>query len=190
MVARYSDTPTVLRRGEPVTTKLHRIAEKARREPQFRFTSLHHLLQPELLEGCHQQLSSRAAAGIDGVTKKTYSTELSVNVSILAEQLQQMGYRPQPERRDLYIPKPGTDKQRPQGVPAYEHKLVQTALVAVLENIYEVAFCSMALRTGYCLSSKPGASMAVIRAGLRTSCSVMSCSPASMSDRPLCPPSN
>lgn len=139
MIERCGDTPSVPRRGEPVTTKLHRIAEKARKDPRFQFTSLHHLLGPELLERCHRQLSLRAAAGIDGVTKAMYADELPEKLAALAVQLQALSYRPQPVRR-TYIPKPGTNKQRPLGVPAYEDKLVQAALVAILENIYEADF--------------------------------------------------
>lgn len=139
MVARCNETPSVPRRGESVRTKLHRIADKTRREPQFRFSSLYHLLTEELLEQCHRQLSSRSAAGVDGVTKAAYEAGLCANLSTLAERVQQMAYRPQPVRR-TYIPKPGTNKQRPLGIPAYEDKLVQAAVVAILEPIYEGDF--------------------------------------------------
>jgi RNA-directed DNA polymerase len=52
MVARGEETTAVHRSGEPVATKLHRIAEKARKEPRFKFTSLYHLMNKELLRGC------------------------------------------------------------------------------------------------------------------------------------------
>lgn len=52
MVARSEETSAVHRSGEPVETKLHRIAEKARKEPGFKFTSLYHLMNEELLRGC------------------------------------------------------------------------------------------------------------------------------------------
>ncbi|MCI5168743.1 MAG: hypothetical protein D3903_22270, partial [Candidatus Electrothrix sp. GM3_4] len=63
------ETSAVLGSGEPVTTKLHRIAEKARNEPGFKFTSLYHLMNEELLRGCFQRLRNDAAAGIDKMTK-------------------------------------------------------------------------------------------------------------------------
>ena len=49
MIARSKETPSVHGNGEPVVTKLLRIAEKARKEPGFKFTSLYHLMNEELL---------------------------------------------------------------------------------------------------------------------------------------------
>ena len=68
MVERCEATPSAPSRGEPVATKLHRIACKARNEPEFRFTSLFHLMDMELLRGCFARLRGDAAAGIDGKT--------------------------------------------------------------------------------------------------------------------------
>lgn len=68
MVARREETPTALSSGEAVTTKLCRIAEKARKEPSFRFTSLYHLMSEEHLRGCFQRLRKDAAVGTDNVT--------------------------------------------------------------------------------------------------------------------------
>lgn len=70
MGARSEETLAVHRSGEPVETKLHRIAEKARKEPRFKFTSLFHLLNEELLRGCFNGLRKDAAAGIDKMTKE------------------------------------------------------------------------------------------------------------------------
>jgi hypothetical protein len=69
MLARCEETSAALRSGEPVETKLHRIAEKARKEPGFKFTSLYHLMNEELLRGCFKRLRKDAAAGIDKMTK-------------------------------------------------------------------------------------------------------------------------
>jgi hypothetical protein len=52
MEAWCKETLAVHRSGEPVTTKLHCIAEKARKEPTFKFTSVYHLMNEELLRGC------------------------------------------------------------------------------------------------------------------------------------------
>ena len=76
MGAWCEETLAVHRSGEPVATKLHRIAEKARKEPGFRFTSLYHLMNKELLRGCFQGLRKDAAAGIDGMTKEMYAVKL------------------------------------------------------------------------------------------------------------------
>jgi group II intron reverse transcriptase/maturase len=139
MVARCEATPSALRSGEPVATKLRRIAEKARTEPSFKFTSLYHLMNEELLRECFQRLNKDAAAGIDKVTKERYAENLDANLSELIERLHRMAYIPQPVRRK-YIPKPGSAKQRPLGIPCFEDKLVQAGMVRILEAVYEQDF--------------------------------------------------
>ncbi len=139
MVARGEETPAVHRSGEPVATKLHRIAEKARKEPRFKFTSLYHLMNEELLRECFEELRNNAAAGIDKVTKGMYAENLDAKLSDLTGRLHRMSYIPQPVRR-TYIPKPGSDKQRPLGIPILEDKLVQAGLVRILEAVYEQDF--------------------------------------------------
>ncbi len=139
MTERGGETPTVPRRGESVETKLLRVAEKARREPKFQFTSLFHLMNEELLRGCFAELRKDAAAGIDGMTKEMYAEGLEERLTNLVERLQRMAYVPEPVRR-RYIPKPGADKQRPLGVPTLESKLVEAGLVRILESIYEHDF--------------------------------------------------
>jgi RNA-directed DNA polymerase len=113
---RSKETPPTLSGGESVTTKLLRIAERARRDPQAQFTSLFHLMNVELLRGCFRGLSASSAAGVDKTTKAEYAENLEANLIDLVRRLHRMAYRPQPVRR-VYIPKPGTDKLRPIGVP-------------------------------------------------------------------------
>lgn len=125
--------------GESVGTKLQRIAEKARREPGFKFTSLFHLMNMEFLRGCFEGLRKDAASGIDRITKEEYGQNLEANLAALVERLHRMSYIPQPVRR-VYIPKPGSTKQRPLGIPALEDKLVQAGIVRILEAIYEGDF--------------------------------------------------
>jgi len=139
MEARRDETPTVHGSGEPVATKLRRIAEKARKEPTFKFTSLFHLMNEELLRECFRRLRKDAAAGIDKMTKEKYAENLDANLSDLIDRLHRMAYKPQPVRRK-YIPKPGSTKQRPLGIPSFEDKLVQAALVRILESVYEQDF--------------------------------------------------
>ena len=124
---------------ESVETKLQRIAEKARKEPGFKFTSLYHLMNEELLRGCFKRLRKDAAAGIDEMTKAMYAENLDVNLSDLIDRLHRMAYIPQPVRR-VYIPKPGSAKQRPLGIPCLEDKLVEAGLVRILEQVYEQDF--------------------------------------------------
>jgi RNA-directed DNA polymerase len=139
MNARSTDTPSGPRAGESVNTKLLRIAQRARGDPRARFTSLFHLLNEELLRDCFRELRANAAPGVDEVTKAAYADDLDARLADLVGRLHRMAYRPQPVRR-VYIPKPGTGKLRPIGVPALEDKLVQAGLVRILEALYEQDF--------------------------------------------------
>jgi group II intron reverse transcriptase/maturase len=116
-----------------------RIAEKARQDPGCKFTSLFHLMNEDLLRECFEGLRKDAASGIDKVTKEEYGKDLSANLTGLVGRLHAMSYIPQPVRR-VYIPKAGSSKLRPLGIPSLEDKLVQAGLVRILELIYEVDF--------------------------------------------------
>ncbi len=85
-----------------VESNLRRIAEKARKAPDFKFTSLFHLMNMELLRGCYDELRRAASSGIDGVTKVQYDEHLEANLEDLLSRLHQMTYFPQPVRR-VYI---------------------------------------------------------------------------------------
>lgn len=139
MGARSEETSAVHGSGEPVATKLQRIVEKARKEPGFKFTSLYHLMNEELLRGCFWRLRNDAAAGIDKMTKDMYAENLNANLKDLVDRLHRMAYIPQPVRR-RYIPKPGSAKQRPLGIPCFEDKLVQAGFVRIMEAVYEQDF--------------------------------------------------
>jgi group II intron reverse transcriptase/maturase len=129
----------VHRNEENVTTKLQRIAERASRDKHCQFTSLFHLVNKELLLECFMLLRKNAASGIDNITKEAYANHLSENLDGLVRRLHQMAYKPQPVLR-VYIPKSGSHKLRPLGIPALEDKLVQACFVKILEKIYEQDF--------------------------------------------------
>ena len=120
-------------------TKLQHIADKARRDPGCKFTSLFHLMNAEMLRECFGRLRKDAAAGIDKVTKEEYGEHLEEKVTVLVAKLHRMAYIPQPVRR-VYIPKAGSSKKRPLGIPAIEDKLVQAGLTRILSAIYEQDF--------------------------------------------------
>ncbi|MFV9616357.1 MAG: group II intron reverse transcriptase/maturase [Gammaproteobacteria bacterium] len=124
---------------ESVQTKLQRIATKASKDKRCQFTSLFHLMNKELLLECFTQLKGNAASGIDNITKEKYAKNLDANLDDLIKRLHKMAYKPQPVLR-VYIPKPGSKKRRPLGVPALEDKLVQAGLVKILQMIYEQDF--------------------------------------------------
>lgn len=126
--------------------KLALIAERARREPQCRFTSLAHLLNERFLADSYHELGRDRASGVDGVTWKEYGRNLSGNLTGLVARMKAKQYKPQPARR-AYIPK-DDGKQRPLGVMALEDKIVQKGMSRILEAIYEADFlgCSHGFR--------------------------------------------
>ena len=128
-------------------TKLERIAEVAKLEPNLRFTSLIHLINKDSLIQCHNEMKAKKASGVDDVTKEIYDSYLLDNIEDLVARMKRQAYKPQPVRR-VYIPKPGTTDKRPLGIPSYEDKLVQAALGKILNSIYEQDFleCSFGFR--------------------------------------------
>lgn len=128
-------------------TKLTKIAEVAKTRPNEKFTSLAHLINEETITECHKEMSRKKAAGIDEMTKEEYELKLEDNAKDLIQRMKRQAYKPQPVKR-VYIPKLGTDKKRPLGIPAYEDKLVQAALAKILNAIYEQDFleCSFGFR--------------------------------------------
>jgi RNA-directed DNA polymerase len=128
-------------------TKLMRIAEIAKTHPDMKFTSLAHLLNEEYLKQCHHELPNKKAAGIKGTTKELYGENLDENIRDLVSRMKCKSYRPVPVRR-MYIPKPGSSKKRPLGIPEHEDKIVQKAITKILNSIYENDFldCSFGFR--------------------------------------------
>lgn len=134
--------------SEDVSTKLLRVAERAKREPEGKFYSLAHLITEGALERAFHRLRSDAAMGVDGVTKEQYGQALAENLRNLHVRMVAKQYRHQPIRR-VHIPK-GKGKTRPIGISAVEDKIVQGAVREVLEAVYEQDFrnCSYGFRPG------------------------------------------
>lgn len=128
-----------LRGGITMETKLTRIAEMARTKPKERFTSLAHLLDLEMLKKCHLELKNKKSTGVDMITKETYNENLEENLKQLHGSLKKMRYKPKEVRR-THIPKVGSSKKRPLGIPTYEDKIVQLAVSKILIAIYEQDF--------------------------------------------------
>lgn len=128
-------------------TKLERIAQIARTNPKEEFTSLIHLINKETLIKCHKEMKEKKAVGVDKTTRAMYGEKLEENIEDLLGRMKRQAYKPQPVKR-VYIPKVGTNKKRPLGIPAYEDKLVQSALAKILNAIYEQDFleCSFGFR--------------------------------------------
>jgi len=121
-----------------MATKLDRISELSAQNPSMVFTSLYHLINFDLLLECHRELDGKKATGIDNITKAEYEANLNENLTDLVERLKRKGYKPQPSLR-VYIPK-ANGKLRPLGISAYEDKIVQMALMRVLQAVYEPKF--------------------------------------------------
>jgi group II intron reverse transcriptase/maturase len=98
-----------------------------------------HYVNQETLTAEHERQQKGKATGIDGVTKEEYGTRLDDNIENLIKRMKTFSYRPQAVRR-TYIPKTGSDKLRPLGIPSYEDKLVQGVMRRVLDEIYEGKF--------------------------------------------------
>ena len=120
---------------------LDRVRAVARNDGQVRFTALLHHVTVERLEVAYRELSPNAAAGVDGVTWRDYGTDLQSNLMDLHARVQRGAFRATPARRVL-IPKPD-GRQRPLGIASLEDKIVQRAVVEVLNAIYETDFLGL-----------------------------------------------
>jgi group II intron reverse transcriptase/maturase len=120
----------------------------ARKDKRARFTALLHHITTDHLRGSFHALKRRAASGVDGVTWHQYEVDLEARLVDLHQRIHRGTYRAQPSKR-VYIPKPD-GRQRPLGIAALEDKVVQMAVVWVLNCIYERDFLgfSYGFRTG------------------------------------------
>ena len=133
-MARASDRGTV-------STRQQRIAELARQSPSMGFTSLNHHLDLLWLLQAHNQTRHDGAAGVDGQTGTDYAADLVNNLRTLLERAKSGTYRA-PAVRRVRIPKGTGTETRPLGIPTYEDKVLQRAVVMLLEPIYEQDFCN------------------------------------------------
>jgi RNA-directed DNA polymerase len=123
---------------ESVFQRLDRVRQAARQRKKEKFTALMHLVDVELLRQSYFWLQRKAAAGVDGVTWEQYGEGLEGKLVQLHGRIHRNAYRAAPSRRQ-YIPK--TDGcMRPLGIAALEDKIVQRALVEVLNAVYEQDF--------------------------------------------------
>ncbi|MDX1461187.1 MAG: group II intron reverse transcriptase/maturase [Xanthomonadales bacterium] len=134
--------------GERVSQGLHGVRQAAKARKQERFTALLHHLTVGLLRDSFYALKRQAAPGVDGVTWKEYEAGLEGRLADLHSRVHRGAYRAQPSRR-VWIPK-ADGRQRPLGVAALEDKIVQQAVVTILNQIYEVDF------RGFSYGFRPG----------------------------------
>lgn len=147
MEQRASPTPS----GEQdVFTKLQGVRRTATEKKQERFTALLHHVTIDLLRASFLSLKKKAAPGVDGVTWEGYGQGVEDRLADLHGRVHRGAYRAQPSRR-IYIPK-ADGRKRPLGIAALEDKIVQQAVVTVLNEIYEADFL------GFSYGFRPGRS--------------------------------
>jgi len=124
---------------DKVLTVQQRIAELAQRLPELAFTSLAHYIDLQWLEEAYHRTRKDGAAGIDDVVGKEYAENLHDNLQNLLDRLQSGTYKAPPVKRK-HIPKNTKGETRPIGIPTFEDKIAQRAVVMLLEPIYEHDF--------------------------------------------------
>lgn len=137
-------------KGYRVPNELARVHQAARKNRKERFTALLHHITLDSLKRAYSSLSKKAATGVDGVTWQAYGENLEGNLQDLLDRVHRGAYRAKPSRR-VYIAK--TDgRQRPLGIAAVEDKVLQSAVVKVMNSIYEADFM------GFSYGFRPGRS--------------------------------
>jgi retron-type reverse transcriptase len=136
--------------GQGVPSGLDRVREVARRDKEARFTALLHHVDLNRLWAAYVAINPKAAPGVDKVTWDAYGQDLRANLEDLLRRVHSGAYRASPSRR-VYIPKPD-GRQRPLGIATLEDKILQRAVVEVLNAIYEEDFL------GFSYGFRPGRS--------------------------------
>jgi len=136
------------RAGPGASSALERVREVARRDKEARFTALLHHVSLGRLRAAYWAIRPQAAPGVDGVTWADYGQNLEGNLQDLHVRVQAGRYRAKPSRR-VYIPK-ADGRQRTLGIASLEDKIVQRAVVEVLNAVYEVDF------RGFSYGFRPG----------------------------------
>ena len=144
-------SPTVRTQGRGAVSRgLSSVRQAAQRSKEERFTALLHHVNVDLLAKSYFSLKHDAAAGVDGVTWAEYGELLEERLAELHSRIHRGSYRALPSKRG-YISKAGGGR-RPLGITVLEDKIVQRALVEVLNQIYEVDFL------GFSYGFRPGRS--------------------------------
>jgi len=128
------------RNPDNVSTKQERIASLARQSPEMGFTSLAYLMDLEWLHEAYRRTRKNGAVGVDGQTAADYEQDLENNLRSLLDRAKSGRYFAPPVRR-VHIPKAGSSAEtRPIGIPTLEDKILQRAVVMLLEPVYEQDF--------------------------------------------------
>jgi RNA-directed DNA polymerase len=134
--------------GQDVPNGLDRVRQAARRDKDVRFTALLHHVDLDRLWAAFVAINHNAAPGVDKVTWDAYGQDLRANLEDLLRRVHSGAYRASPSRR-VYIPK-ADGRLRPLGIATLEDKILQRAVVEVLNAIYEEDFL------GFSYGFRPG----------------------------------
>ncbi len=159
-----SKTPPGHSAGPGASSALDRVREAARRDKGTRFTALLHHVDLARLRKAYWAIRPEAAPGVDRVTWAGYGQDLQANRQDLHARVQQGRYRAKPSRR-VYIPRPD-GRKRPLGIASLEDKIVQRAVVEVLNAVYEVDFRGFSY--GFRPGRKPHDALDALSAGIRS----------------------
>ncbi len=136
--------------GFSAPSDLARVRRAARQDEDAKFTALLHHVTVDRLRAAFWAIRPKAAPGVDGVTWSDYGSDLEANLLDLHARVHSGSYRAKPSRR-VFIPK-ADGRLRPLGVAALEDKILQRAVVEVLNAIYETDFL------GFSYGFRPGRS--------------------------------
>ena len=128
-----------LPKPETISTKQQTIAAQARQAPEMSFTSLNHYIDLDWLREAYRRTRKDGAVGVDNQTAEAYAEHLEENLQDLLNRAKSGLYRA-PAVRRAHIPKGDGSSTRPIGIPTFEDKVLQRAVVMVLEPIYEQDF--------------------------------------------------
>jgi RNA-directed DNA polymerase len=139
-------TPT----PETVSTKIERIATLAKQMPGAALRTLAHHIDIDWLKEAYRRTRKDGATGVDGQTAQEYAANLESNLQSLLDRAKSGDHYRAPPVRRVHIPKGDGSKTRPIGIPTFEDKILQRAVVMVLEAVYEQDFleCSYGFRPG------------------------------------------
>jgi len=126
--------------GPPlISTKLNKIATIAKKYPDEPLNNLSHVIDLDFLKEAYRRTRKDGAPGIDSVTGKDYEEHLEENLKSLLERFKSGNYRA-PHVKRVYIAKDKPGELRALGLPTFEDKVLQRAVLMLLEPIYELEF--------------------------------------------------
>ena len=132
-----------------ISTKLERIAKRAKEKPGISLLTLAHHIDLDWMREAHRRTRKGGARGVDGQSAEQYAVRLEDNLRSLLDRAKSGMYRAPPVRR-VHIPKGDGGETRPIGIPTFEDKVLQRAVAMVIGEVYEQEFydCSYGFRPG------------------------------------------